>query len=125
MIYLDTHVIVRLYATAAKGLSDNIIQLIEKEQDIRISPMARLELEYLYEIGRVKESAYTIVNSLESSIGMTICNTKFSVISQMAEKLKWTRDPLDRLIVAHAKAESATLVTKDRLIHEHYENASW
>jgi predicted nucleic acid-binding protein len=49
MIYLDTHVIVRLYATAAKGLSDNIIQLIEKEQDIRISPMARLELEYLYE----------------------------------------------------------------------------
>lgn len=47
MIYLDSHVAAWLYALGAKSLSPASAQLIAGSTDIRISPMARLELQYL------------------------------------------------------------------------------
>ena len=38
----------------------------------------------------------------------------------------WTQDPFDRLIVAHAKANSeAMLITADTVIRKHYPRAIW
>ncbi len=125
MIYLDTHVLVWIYGEGTKQLSDSAIHLIEQERDIRISPMARLELEYLYEIERVSEPAITVLDSLETAIGIALCSAPFSAIVKAAEKIHWTRDPFDRLIVAHASLFDARLVTRDQNIQQHYEHAFW
>ncbi len=125
MIYLDTHVAVRLYVNGTEGFSETVLQLLEQEDDIRISPMARLEIEYLYEIKRINEQAITIIDSLETSIGLITCNTPFPAIAKAAESLKWTRDPFDRLIVAHASLFDALLVTKDENIQNHYQHTIW
>lgn len=37
----------------------------------------------------------------------------------------WTRDPLDRIIVANANLNNDTLVTKDENILKNYERAIW
>ncbi|WP_199317478.1 hypothetical protein [Planktothricoides raciborskii] len=39
--------------------------------------------------------------------------------------LDWTRDPFDRLIVAHAAVNNNILLTKDRIILANYAQAQW
>jgi PIN domain nuclease of toxin-antitoxin system len=42
-----------------------------------------------------------------------------------AESTDFTRDPFDRLIVAHASLHGAPLVTKDEHLHRHHASAVW
>ena len=58
MIHLDTHVVVWLYQGDVKKLSQRAQQLIE-DNDICISPMVMLEIEYLFEIKRIKSNIAT------------------------------------------------------------------
>ena len=44
MIYLDTHVILWLFARKGEGLSVHAMNLIENDTEIVISPMVLLEL---------------------------------------------------------------------------------
>jgi PIN domain nuclease of toxin-antitoxin system len=39
--------------------------------------------------------------------------------------LNWTRDPFDRLIVAHSLCRGISLLTKDRTIRSRVELAVW
>jgi len=125
MIYLDTHVVVWLYAKGASALSKTSSQLLEQENDIRISPMTRMELQYLKEIKRINQDPIIILDSLDSTIGLSICNSPFPLIVKEAENNAWTRDPFDRLIVAQASLNEAPLITKDEIIHANYPAAIW
>lgn len=125
LIYLDTHVVAWLYASGAESLSRPAAERIEASQDLRISPMVRLELQYLHEIGRVTEPALTVVDELAATIGLRVCDAAFVTVVHEAEKLDWTRDPFDRLIVAQASLAEAPLVTKDRTLHAAYDDAIW
>lgn len=125
LIYLDTHVVAWLYAEGRTAVPQSIAQLIETNDDIRISPMVRLELQYLYEIGRVGSTPIPVLDALGSAIGLTICKAAFPAVAREAEKQSWTRDPFDRLIVAQASLLNAPLVTKDGTIHKHYSKAMW
>ncbi len=60
LIYLDTHIVVWLYAGLTAKLSDCAKHLIN-ENELYISPIVRLELQYLYEIGRITEKSDDIV----------------------------------------------------------------
>ena len=124
MIYLDTHIVVWLYA----GLLDKFSQSIKtmlNENEILISPMARLELTYLHETKRIKEPAHVIVPDLADRIGLRVCEKDFNVIVSQAIKLSWTRDPFDRLIVANAALSENMLISKDQNILENYPHARW
>jgi PIN domain nuclease of toxin-antitoxin system len=55
VIYLDTHVVAWLHAPGDQPLSAEAIRRIEGAEEIRTSPMVRLELPYLFEIGRVAQ----------------------------------------------------------------------
>ena len=125
LIYLDTHVVAWLYAEGGSAVPARSAQLIEETSDIRISPMVRMELQYLYEIERITRPALTVLDALESALGLTLCNAPFSAVVREAEHQQWTRDPFDRLIVAQAALYDATLLTKDSHIHEHYAGAFW
>ncbi len=54
MIYLDTHVVVWLYAGLTARLRPAARDLLNTS-DLAISPMVFLELQYLYETGRTTE----------------------------------------------------------------------
>jgi len=105
--------------------SRNALSLIQAA-DLRISPMAVVELEYLYEIRRIIIKPQDIVVKLGAEIGLTVCDHPFPAIAAMALGETWTRDPFDRIIVAHAKSNGAApLLTKDELIRANYPNARW
>ena len=123
MTYLDTHAAVMLYQGDTRRFSRETLQVLAADDDLRISPMAYLELEYLREIKRIKISASRIVQVLQADLGMKICDLPFAAVVARALAEKWTRDPFDRLIVAQAKLHNATLVTCDREILRRYAQA--
>ena len=124
MIYLDTHVLVRLYQGEIEKLTDTVRREIE-QHDLLVSPAAILELEYLYEIGRLKAGASKLMDTLAMDLRVKVCGIPFPQIVEQALREKWSRDPFDRLIVAHAKAGDAPLITKDENIRRHYRRAVW
>jgi PIN domain nuclease of toxin-antitoxin system len=124
MIYLDTHVLVRLYLGDADELGMAARRAIE-EQELLVSPAAVLELELLHEIGRLRPTASTVVGALADDMGLRVCDLPFRTVVDHALNETWGRDPFDRLIVANAKARRAPLVTKDEKIHRHYPRAVW
>lgn len=125
MIYLDTHVVAWLYAQGRQAVPGDLADRIEATDDLRISPMVRLELQYLYEIDRVAQPALPVLDALESALGLVICKAAFPAVVREAEANTWTRDPFDRLIVAQAALFDAPLATKDAAIHAHYPQTIW
>ena len=123
-IYLDTHVVVWLFSGEIEKLSDKAIKIIE-ESELLISPMVTLELEFLYEIGRLNYKSKDILSSLSQSIDLKVCNLPFANIALEATKNNWTRDPFDRLIVANATCNNSILLSRDRKILDNYSMAIW
>ncbi len=124
MIYLDTHVLVRLYQGEIEKLGESARREIERH-DLMVSPAAILELEYLHEIGRLEPSATKLMSALATELRTKVCEIPFHQIVEHALREKWSRDPFDRLIVAHAKAGNAALISKDENIRRHYRRAIW
>ena len=124
MIYLDTHIVVWLYAGLTAKLSDCAKHLIN-ENELYISPIVRLGLQYLYEIGRITEKSDDIVLELVSCLDLKVCKKDFNLIINQSVIINWTRDPFDRLIVSNASVDNHILLTKDYHILNHYENAVW
>ncbi len=87
--------------------------------------MVILELQLLFEIGRAKAPAAKVVEVLSKEVGLSVCRLSFAQVIESALELTWTRDPFDRLIVAHASASNAPLITKDETILRHYKHALW
>ena len=122
MIYIDTHIAVWLYAGQVEKLTE-IAKEFLNENEIYISAVVRLELQYLNEIKRITDGANEIVSDLSNRIGLKICDKSFNSIINYSMDLVWTRDPFDRIIVANAALNNDPLVTKDRKILDHYEKA--
>ncbi|EDN67289.1 conserved hypothetical protein [Beggiatoa sp. PS] len=124
LIYLDTHAAVWLYTDKIEKFPTETLNLIENNP-IRISPMVLLELEYLHEIGRVKDSGQIVVSSLKETLDLSICDLDYLKVINVALELTWTRDPFDRIIVAQSAVNESILVTKDTTIRDHYPQAFW
>ncbi len=123
--YVDTQVAIWLAEASLAKISQKALSLIQVG-DVRISPMAVVELQYLYEIRRIVVSPQDILVKLNAEIGLTVCDYPFPIIAEIALGEGWTRDPFDRIIVAHAKANGvAPLLTKDEVILANYPNARW
>lgn len=124
MICLDTHVVVWLYAGYLDKLSGTAKTAIE-DNELCISPMVMLELEYLRRKGVLTVTAESVYQELHGSIGLIECSESFSNIIRHAIELHWTGDPFDRIIVAHAMAMGTRLLSKDRNILDHANCAFW
>jgi PIN domain nuclease of toxin-antitoxin system len=124
VIYLDTHVVVWLYAGDLELLPQGVRDLLEGEELV-ISPMVELELQYLYESGRTTQPARVVVDALDEEIGLARCGLPFGQVIAKALEQDWTRDPFDRVIVAQARARRLPLVTRDQTIRDHYREAIW
>lgn len=124
MIYLDTHVVIWLYGGRLNYFSEASKELLRKH-DLFISPIVRLELQYLFALERVDADANTIMMDLQQRIGLLVCQKPFNEVISTALPLSWTRDPFDRIITAHASLNENILLTRDEKIHKNYAHASW
>lgn len=123
--YLDTQVVVWLCQNDLKKLTPKARAIIEASE-LLVSPMLVLELEYLFEIGRTRRQPQSLVDQLASQIGLRVCDHAFPAIIHTALMETWTRDPFDRVIVAHARSNRyAPLVTADKKIKANYPRTVW
>lgn len=124
MIFLDTHVVVWLYSGYVEKLSKPVVDHIENN-DLFISQVVRLELQTLFEIGRITVTPEAIIKSLNASIGLKVSLMKTEQVFDKAIEYTWTRDVFDRLITAEADVSNVVLITKDTIIRSNYNQALW
>lgn len=124
MIALDTHVVVWLHAGETDRLPPQARQELESGHAV-VCPMVKLELEYLFDSGRIRFGGERILSDLAADIGLVMCGHPFPAIVQEALRMTWTRDPFDRLIAGHAVAAGHQLATKDETILSHCPVAMW
>ena len=124
-VYLDTHVAVWLHDGLVERLSAEARRQIEAN-DLLLSPMVLLELQYLYDRKRVGLEPTRIYSYLNATFGIGLCPLPFAAVVMEALGAGWTNDPFDRIIVAQAKANGdSTLLTADVQIRRHYPGAIW
>ncbi|MBI5537901.1 MAG: type II toxin-antitoxin system VapC family toxin [Deltaproteobacteria bacterium] len=121
--HLDTHVALWMVAGDKKRLRP--AQRHIRGGSLFVSPVALLEMEVLREIGRIRASVDTILDILVSDHGVEEASGDLGEVARHARSLGWTRDPFDRLIVAHALAKQASLLTADETIRGHCPFARW
>lgn len=121
---LDTHVIIWLYTRDLKKLSTRALELIQGKSLV-ISPIILMELNLLFELGRVDEPSKLVYENLKATLPIDILQTDFLDVVNSSLELTWTRDPFDRLIVASANAAGIPLLTKDKRILDNFELAVW
>lgn len=124
MTHLDTHVLVWLYAGEVERFPAAARAALEHDI-LAVSPAVVLELQYLFEIGRVSEPARVVMEELRDRIGLSLAEADFQAVVSKALPQAWTRDPFDRLIASHALADDAPLLTADRQLREHVPTAFW
>jgi PIN domain nuclease of toxin-antitoxin system len=122
LVMIDTHVAVALFKGRVAGFSKQAQRLLDSST-IRYSPMVTLELELLCEIGRARVDAAVVCQYLQSELDVGESQERLSDIVRHAIPLRFTRDPFDRLIVAHADLLRAPLITLDAQVHRHYARA--
>lgn len=124
MIHVDTHVLVWLLAGESRRIPRGIRQRLDRDE-VAISPIVELELAYLYEVERIRMPAAEVLAVLGPVLDLVPASSSFSAVVTQATALRWTRDPFDRLIAAHAMADSADLATADTTILANCPNAVW
>lgn len=124
VILLDTHAVIYLHGGRTDLFTETAHYVLEVSP-LAVSPMAVLELDYLFEIKRIAYPSETIVRDLEKDLGLIVLDRNWYAIIKKARELTWTRDPFDRCITAQAEAEGLRLLTRDEKILEHCKLAFW
>jgi PIN domain nuclease of toxin-antitoxin system len=123
--YLDTDTLVRLALGRPRLISREASKLIQRAE-LRLSPMVLVELEYLYEIGRLKVRSRDIHIKAEHELGLKLCELPFAAVASAAIDEKWTRDVFDRIIVANARVNGlALLISADEKVQKNYPRTVW
>lgn len=124
IVYLDTHVVLWLYDGLIEKLSATAKAAVN-ENELRISQMVKLELQFLYEVGRIKTRPKAIIDYLGKAIGLRLSDVGLDGIVETAMKITWARDVFDRLIAAEAATMGYALITKDEKIQANFSSSLW
>lgn len=114
---IDTHILLWILSK-----SDRIknIRWIDNFPYLTVSPVSLLEMKFLVECGKIDLEFEEIVTRLKKDPSFDIDDIGLDEICAAAFSLSWTRDPFDRLLVAHSQARNIPLGTCDRLIKQYY-----
>ena len=116
--YLDTNIVIRLLS--GDKLLETARDVINRS-DLFVSGMVLLELQMLYEAGKLSLAPDKIWAHLGSQLNISLCSISMTEIMRTACRVTWTREPGDRVIVANAiNHGNARLITTDRKIQDNY-----
>lgn len=113
MILLDTNAVIRL------ELGDRRAKKLERFRgEWLVSPATVLELQFLWEVGRLRLSKSATVKELVEEAAWEVDEPSVTQWFDEARAVTWTHDVFDRLIVAHAVVQGLKLATSDEeIIH--------
>ncbi len=113
---LDTHVLLWIVLGSRRV---NEFPWLERYRPWGVSPISLLEIQFLSEIGRIEvESGFQ--EALASDPRFEIDEAPLASLIKAALPLGWTRDPFDRLLVAHSSLRRAPFCTVDRAIRANH-----
>lgn len=116
-VLIDTHILLWLLS-GSKRLKD--LKWIHKFPFYFISPISILEIRFLEECGKIKINLDKVLEGIQSDDRFKIDDVSLERLCLQALSISWTRDPFDRLLVAHSTIQNIPLGTCDELIQEHY-----
>ena len=96
-----------------------------ESDDLGISPIVMLELEYQYEVDRTSVGVERMYADLNRRIGLVTLDDPFDKIILKSFEQTWTRDPIDQVISAHALLCGHELATKNGSILSNGTSAFW
>jgi len=107
VILLDTNALIWLHQR------DRRTKRLEKSVTLYASPASLLELQILVEAGRLRLRSGYDVDQLVGDARWLLDDPPAADWFSQAVDVGWTRDPFDRLIVAHAELRGWRLATGD------------
>ena len=123
IVHLDTHAAVWLRMGDLRRLRP--VRAVLARAELRLSPYALLELQALFEIGRLRETGRWIADRLREDHDVELTHDGLADATERAMDFSFTRDPFDRLIAGHAAAAKATLLTADESLLKNLSFTKW
>ena len=111
LILLDTNAVIWLHRGDRRAAA-----LAQRATRLYASPATILELQFLIEAGRVRLRPGASVTELIHDDQWVIDDPASAAWFEKASEIGFTRDPFDRLIVAHARLRHWRLATGDRAL---------
>jgi PIN domain nuclease of toxin-antitoxin system len=116
-VLLDTHFLIWL-VLESKRLAQ--FPWLVRYRPWGLSPVSLLEIQFLAEVGRLSVKNPEFTKSVMNDSRFIIDDLPLETLISHALRLTWTRDPFDRLLVAHSSARRVAFCTIDRGIREHH-----
>jgi PIN domain nuclease of toxin-antitoxin system len=116
-LLLDTHFLIWL-VLGSKRISR--FPWLDQYRPWGVSPVSLLEIQFLAEIGRLTVRNPDFTNAVMKDARFTVDDIPLTTLVRSAIRLDWTRDPFDRLLVAHSAARRVAFCTTDRGIRDHH-----
>ena len=107
MILLDTNALIWLEQGHPRSRT-----LQQADRQLYVSPATLLELQFLIEVGRIRLRSGTL-DRLADDDRWLLDDPPAAAWFRQALDLSWTRDPFDRLLVAHARLRGWQFATAD------------
>ncbi|MEO8502656.1 MAG: PIN domain-containing protein [Acidobacteriota bacterium] len=122
--FLDTHAAIFLWEGRIEAFGKAATALLERSA-LFVSPLVRLELAFLKEVGKLRVDPDRILGGLVAELGVSQSDDPLASVVARSMELTWTRDPFDRLLVATAILHQAPFVSRDERIRKHYKATVW
>jgi PIN domain nuclease of toxin-antitoxin system len=116
-LLLDTHFLIWL-VLGSKRLAE--FPWVERHRPWGVSPVSFLEIQLLAEVGRLSVRNPEFTNAVMEDPRFTVDDIPLVTVIRRGLRLDWTRDPFDRMLVAHSLARRTPLCTVDRRIRTHH-----
>jgi PIN domain nuclease of toxin-antitoxin system len=113
VILLDTNALIWLLQRHQRA------RQLEKHSRLQMSPASLFELQLLVEAGRLALPHGRTVTAVVQDPRWRLDEPPAGPWFEIACELSWTRDPFDRLLVAHARLRGWKLATADSMLHKH------
>ena len=116
-LLLDTHFLIWI-VLESKRLAN--FPWLERYRPWGISPVSFLEIQLLAEVGRLSVINPQFINTVSNDRRFIVDDLSLDTLVSHSLKLDWTRDPFDRLLVAHSLARRLAFCTTDRLVRSRH-----
>ena len=116
-LLIDTHILVWIALNDSRLSKAQRDALGDSDNAIVFGPATAYELTQLQKLGMIP--LQEPISKLQELIGFETVDLPFGIWTEAAELPDIHRDPIDRMLIAHARLERMTLVTADAKIRRY------